>query len=393
VDHTACEACPEGIAQTSKDGACTCAAGYYNTSHRTKCIAADFTPTQPAPLTCQSCDELAECTGQCQIETLELLLGWTLLARTDASVSIFQCKHTAACERRSNVSLTGIGIMGAPVCATGYTGVLCGACSAGYKLESDGECTACGTTTWITTTLVGAGLVFGFFVATQIRKWFDSFTWLEGLLDLMQDLHLKALLKLMVVTAQIAASFAPVLNIQMPPVFASFLRVLGFFNFDVSFTIGVGCFSNGSYVTSLATSFGLVAAVVVMVGTNYLYQSHKIRREMVSAVADSPSVHGSVLNKTELIRAMFDRFDKNKNGTIELEEMIQVIHEIDESASQEQITALFQRADTDGNGALDFEEFFAAITMPVADGGLDLGALLRKLRTAQGSVPSHSLGL
>ena len=90
-DRTACVACPEGIAQTSIGGACACATGYYNTSHGAKCLAADFVPTEPALLSCQPCDELADCADQCGAGALALLPGWTLLARADGSVSIFQC--------------------------------------------------------------------------------------------------------------------------------------------------------------------------------------------------------------------------------------------------------------------------------------------------------------
>ena len=105
ADRTACVACPEGVAQTSIDGTCTCSEGYYNTSYSARCLAADFALTESAMLSCQSCAELAECVDQCRAGTVEILPGWTLLARTDASVSIFQCKHEEACERRSNVSL------------------------------------------------------------------------------------------------------------------------------------------------------------------------------------------------------------------------------------------------------------------------------------------------
>jgi hypothetical protein len=238
--------------------------------------------------------------------------------------------------------------------------------------------------TWVGPAAISVALIAGLFVATQIHKWFDSFTFVEGLVGLIQELHLKAISKILVAAAQITCSFAPVLNIQMPPIFKSFLSVLGIFNFDISLTIGVGCFSDGSYVTSLATSFALVVAVIILVGIDYLYEMWKVRRETEGAVANSPSVHGGVISRTETLRKVFDRFDKDANGTIELEEMMQVVQEIDESATPEQVTALFRRADTDGDGALDFDEFLAAITQPTASDGLDLGALLSRQRNAQG---------
>jgi hypothetical protein len=69
-------ACPEGIAQTTVDGVCKCSEGHYNTSHSARCIAADFLPTTPSLLTCQTCDELSECAGSCRAGTLEIHPGW-----------------------------------------------------------------------------------------------------------------------------------------------------------------------------------------------------------------------------------------------------------------------------------------------------------------------------
>jgi hypothetical protein len=373
-------ACPEGVAQTAIDGACSCADGYYNTSHSARCIAADFAPTKPALLTCLPCDELAECVDICQAETLEILPGWTLLARTDASVSIFQCKHEEACERRSNVSLHDSVPNKPPVCAAGYLGVLCGACTKGYQLTSDGGCTACGTTTWVGSAAVTGVVIIGVFMVTQVYKWFDSVTFIEGLLGLIQELQLKAITKIVVATAQIVSSFTPVLNIQMPPIFQKFLDVLSIFNFDISLMIGVGCFSNGSYATSLATSFVLVVVVGVLVGIEYLYEMRKVRRETEGEVADMSAP----------IRTLFDRFDVDTSGTIELAEMIELVQAIDESATAAQATGLFRRTDTDGDGALDFDEFLAAATQPAADGGLDLRAMLNRHQKAD--VRGNAIG-
>jgi hypothetical protein len=99
----------------------------------------------------------------------------------------------------------------------------------------------------------------------------------------------------------------------------------------------------------------------------------KVRREIESAVVDG-----------ETIRSMFDRYDKDANGKIELQEMMQVVQEIDESATPEQVTDLFRRADTDGDGVVDFDEL-AAVAGLVVDDSLDLRALLSRKRSAQGS--------
>ena len=52
-----------------------------------------------------------------------------------------------------------------------------------------------------------------------MHKWFNGVTCIEGLLGLLQELQLKVVTKIVVATAQIVSSFAPVLNIQMPPFF------------------------------------------------------------------------------------------------------------------------------------------------------------------------------
>ena len=52
-----------------------------------------------------------------------------------------------------------------------------------------------------------------------MHKWFNGVTCIEGLLELLQELQLKVVTKIVVATAQIVSSFAPVLNIQMPAFF------------------------------------------------------------------------------------------------------------------------------------------------------------------------------
>ena len=118
--------------------------------------------------------------------------------------------------------------------------------------------------------------------------------------------------------------------------------MLGVFNFDVSLMIGVGCLSDGAYVSSLATSFALVVAVVALVGASYLHQIRKLRREAPGAVADMSGT----------IREVFDRFDADASGTVDEAEMLELVWAIDESATPEQAAALFRHADADGDGAV-----------------------------------------
>jgi hypothetical protein len=234
--------------------------------------------------------------------------------------------------------------------------------------------------TWVGSAAVTVAVVLSVFVMTQVHKWFDSITIIEGLLGLIQELQLKAVLKIVIATAQIVSRFAPVLNIQMPSIFQTFLDVLSIFSFDISFMIGIGCFSDGAYTTSLATSFVLVAMVIVLVGVEYLYEMRKVLRE----------TKGEATDMSDTIRILFDRFDADASGTIELAEMIELVQTIDESATPAQATALFRRTDTDGDGALDFDEFLAAVMRSAADSGLDLRAMLSRHRKA--GVRGNSIG-
>jgi hypothetical protein len=177
--------------------------------------------------------------------------------------------------------------------------------------------------TWVGSAVVTGAVVVAIFVMTQVHKWFDSVTFIKGMLELIQELQLKAVMKILVATAQIVSRFAPVLNIQMPSIFETFLDILSIFSFDISFMIGIGCFSDGAYATSLATSFVLVIVVVVLVGVEYVYEMRKVRRE----------TEGEVANMSETIRIVFDRFDADASGTIELAEMIALIKTIDESTT------------------------------------------------------------
>ena len=103
---------------------------------------------------------------------------------------------------------------------------------------------------------------------TDLRHWL-----LKGWLNvplMIKDLHIKAISKIVVATMQIILGFAPVLNIQMPDFFRSFLGIMSIFNFDITVNIGIGCFADSSYATSLATSVALVIAVVALVGAVYV---------------------------------------------------------------------------------------------------------------------------
>ena len=104
-----------------------------------------------------------------------------MITRTDATVSVFQCRHKEACERRINVSLAAPSSSEeVPVCAAGYTGVMCGVCAEGYTLGSDDRCTACETTSWHGSAAIAGGVVVVGLLAITIPKWYGGYTKYKG---------------------------------------------------------------------------------------------------------------------------------------------------------------------------------------------------------------------
>lgn len=111
-------------------------------------------------------------------------------------------------------------------------------------------------------------------------------------------------------------------------------------------------------------------------------QIRKVRRETGGETGRDADDDTSSDKLIPVIREIFDRFDEDRSGSIELAEMLQTVEAIDASAKPEEATTLFHRADANGNGVLDFDEFFASITQPPEAGGLDLRALQRRVRKA-----------
>ena len=58
----------------------------------------------------------------------------------------------------------------------------------------------------------------------------------------------------------------------------------------------------------------------------------------------------------ELIEA-FKSFDRDNNGFIVLEELMEILKSDGENLSDEEITLMFEEADEDGSGQITFEKF------------------------------------
>lgn len=58
-------------------------------------------------------------------------------------------------------------------------------------------------------------------------------------------------------------------------------------------------------------------------------------------------------------KAAFSRFDKNKDGTINVQELGDILKTLGQKPTEEELKELIARVDTDGDGAISFEEFLA----------------------------------
>lgn len=61
------------------------------------------------------------------------------------------------------------------------------------------------------------------------------------------------------------------------------------------------------------------------------------------------------------IRAAFDSFDKDGNGSIDKDEIAKVCEELGVDASGSEIADLLKEADENGDGKISFEEFKNAV--------------------------------
>jgi Ca2+-binding EF-hand superfamily protein len=155
---------------------------------------------------------------------------------------------------------------------------------------------------------------------------------------------------------QIVGGLAALLNVSLPITFTDFTKFLMIFKFDFTATLGVGCFTDGSYLVSLVVNFALVMAVALLVGVVYTCQ-------ILWLIWHPPDAQN--LKGKERLQKIFLRFDPDNNG-MDLAEIRAMMEKIDPSVSVEATAAIFKRADTDGSGAIDFHEFCDAITSATA---------------------------
>lgn len=84
----------------------------------------------------------------------------------------------------------------------------------------------------------------------------------------------------------------------------------------------------------------------------------------------------------EDIKKVFQRFDKNKDGKISIDELKDVIGALSPNASQEETKSMMKEFDLDGNGYIDLDEFVALFQLKQEDGGDNNNSEIRDLKEA-----------
>lgn len=64
------------------------------------------------------------------------------------------------------------------------------------------------------------------------------------------------------------------------------------------------------------------------------------------------------------MREAFDAFDRNRDGLVSVDELLQVMGMLGEKMSREEAEASLRRGDSDGDGQLTYEEFVAFMLSP-----------------------------
>lgn len=85
--------------------------------------------------------------------------------------------------------------------------------------------------------------------------------------------------------------------------------------------------------------------------------------EFLSLMSRRSKVTGAEMEEDEL-RHVFKVFDKDGNGTINLEELKTVMRNLGERLSDEECRLMIKAADADGNGVIDFDGMFYLHTRP-----------------------------
>ena len=171
------------------------------------------------------------------------------------------------------------------VCATGYTGTLCGVCIPTYSLKSSGLCEDCGSWNLAGILLIVVPvLLFLLCVMLIPSSVYEEAATFKSLVDIVRELELKTIAKILVVTFQIIGGLSVVMDVQMLQIFMDLMKnFVGFFSLDVGSLFSIGCMTDGGYMTGLLFNVIIVAVILAAVGADYVLAHHKIKTHEDSA--------------------------------------------------------------------------------------------------------------
>ena len=240
---------------------CICNAGYYNRNSLNTSSTTD----------CQFCPIEADCAEPgTSLETLALTPGfWRSHER---SLAIRSCYREGACKGGDSVSAPS-GSNGS-YCATGYGGVLCDVCEAGYVVTSDESCVLCGGgsgSLWGPgAALLGILLVLAIGAALALWKKRDSKELQKSetarnslaAYDRFQEKwasrfarlsYFSVKLKILLSLFQVVTTLSVVYDFPRLPIYLNVLRYLSIFNLDFVRVVPLGCVFSLNFHSILLT--------------------------------------------------------------------------------------------------------------------------------------------
>ena len=78
------------------------------------------------------------------------------------------------------------------------------------------------------------------------------------------------------------------------------------------------------------------------------------------------------VNPDKTLMSAFAIFDQNGDGTISADELKEVMNELGEKASEEDIERVLSRIDTNNDGAVDYNEFATVMTKEMVESGMTI---------------------
>jgi Ca2+-binding EF-hand superfamily protein len=351
-----CLLCATPTVPNADRTSCICPAGTFNHSKPLSCFEGDYAASSieqaisSANFQCHSCANLEECVQSCRGDDFTLKPGWTQYPHlAELYLPIFRCRAHQACPG-ATVNSTGANTS---TCANGYIKPACGSCDDNHQLKPDGSCQPCrDTSTTGALIVILVTLAVLALLAISVRVLYNYIVVLQEIIDVLRDVQLKAMLKVVLSLMQIVGTLAMSLGVAYPENFRTFLApLMNIARFDLVGMLGIGCVTSGSYVNSLIGQVVILGILGFFIFLTYLYRHYKATRDLES---------GSAEIQKEICKEIFDRFDTDGDG-IELAEVELIMKKIEPTMTAEHALVLFEQADTDGSGCIDFEEFFGAV--------------------------------